>query len=181
MSWGTYPDKMGIHCNAHANNMAVKLPPVALLTRHAGGLGAANNNNVESSDQLDDEKSASSRNNKLLFLAPLDFDMAFTRDTYLPQVSGESLSFEQALVLEKNGFANSLSGSTFISTGVKNTRAVLDPVYNPISLAMRDTLVKAFFAGCSGGTDPHPASEALMQPCQDLIRLALCLTSHVVA
>lgn len=179
MSWGTYPDKMGIHCNAHANNMAVKQPPVALLTRHAGGVGAANNNNVETSHQLHNDDDP--RNKGLLFLAPLDFDMAFTRETYLPQVSGESLSFEQALILEKNGFANSLSGSTFISTGVKNTRAELSPAFSSISLAMRDTLVKAFFTACSGAADPHPVNESLMQPCQDLIRLALCLTSHVVA
>lgn len=44
ISWGTYPDKLGIHCNAHPNNLVL----------------------LDKGDY---------------FLAPLDFDMAFTEQS----------------------------------------------------------------------------------------------------
>ena len=54
ISWGTYPDAMGTHCNAHVNNMVV-LP-----------------SSTVASASLDAP-----------FLAPVDFDMAFTKDSFL--------------------------------------------------------------------------------------------------
>ncbi|KNC51960.1 uncharacterized protein AMSG_08206 [Thecamonas trahens ATCC 50062] len=48
ISWGTYPDAMGMHCNAHSNNMVLLAP-----AQHAVSPGA-------------------------FFLAPLDFDMAYS-------------------------------------------------------------------------------------------------------
>eukprot|EP01060_Flectonema_neradi_P024817 TRINITY_DN3368_c9_g1_i1.p1 TRINITY_DN3368_c9_g1~~TRINITY_DN3368_c9_g1_i1.p1 ORF type:complete len:823 (+),score=193.20 TRINITY_DN3368_c9_g1_i1:53-2470(+) len=55
VSWGTYKDSLGTHCNAHLNNLVVKDPK----------------------SNLPGDKS--------LLLAALDFDMSFTEDTYKPK------------------------------------------------------------------------------------------------
>jgi hypothetical protein len=91
--WGTYPDKLGIHCNAHVNNMVV-CPPVV---------------------------PASSPEHQLpRFLAPLDFDMAFDRAGFLPEaISGAvqklfPCDWEGIMRWERDmGFRPSLAGSNF--------------------------------------------------------------------
>jgi hypothetical protein len=64
VSWGTYADLMGTHCNAHANNMVVQIPTAA---------------------------AASGR-----LLAPLDFDMAYTREEFIEVRECWHLSFVDA-------------------------------------------------------------------------------------
>merc|ERR1712232_326240 len=90
ISWGTYPDAMGIHCNAHVNNLVVKPPGVGRATT---------------------------------FLAALDFDMAFTRESFLLEVAASHAgvgldSFEGVLEFEATmGMQTVLAGSDFTSTG----------------------------------------------------------------
>mmetsp|Transcript_8733 Transcript_8733/g.16229 ORF Transcript_8733/g.16229 Transcript_8733/m.16229 type:complete len:1331 (-) Transcript_8733:1773-5765(-) len=121
ISWGTYPDKTGIHCNAHANNMVVCDP----LSLHQS----------------------------TTCLAPLDFDMAFTKESFLPEVVkgfhqtgfpcewDELVKWEQAM-----GMRPSLAGSDFTSTGVSNEKVASNEnrVCNMIHLAFRDTIVHAY-------------------------------------
>eukprot|EP00930_Biecheleria_cincta_P096701 TRINITY_DN88510_c0_g1_i1.p1 TRINITY_DN88510_c0_g1~~TRINITY_DN88510_c0_g1_i1.p1 ORF type:complete len:962 (+),score=135.46 TRINITY_DN88510_c0_g1_i1:366-3251(+) len=154
ISWGTYPDAMGIHCNAHVNNLVVK-PPRA---------GRSNT-----------------------FLAALDFDMAFTREVFVPEAckshSNMGLdSFDGVLAFEvAMGMQTVLSGSDFTSTGVSNSVQVPES-HKALEIAMRDTLVTACDAAYIGGEDSHPLRSSAMQAvAHDLIRIALCLTSDVEA
>merc|ERR1712176_501632 len=128
ISWGTYPDAMGIHCNAHINNLVVKPETAGRPTS---------------------------------FLAALDFDMAFTRDNFLPEATATHASlgldtWEGVLEFEATmGMKTVLSGDDFASTGVANEVAV--PELHTISeMAVRDTLVTAYDAARAGGMDVHP-------------------------
>jgi hypothetical protein len=63
--WGTYQDAMGMHCNAHTNNL-VLLPERVMSGDHKG-------RSVTQDAQ---------------FLAMLDLDMAFTADSHLAETAG---------------------------------------------------------------------------------------------
>lgn len=71
INWGTYTDLLGTHCNAHANNLAIVYPS---LHRHSQNGGGAKEK------QKDDDPLHRS------LLAPLDFDMAFKREDFLPRL-----------------------------------------------------------------------------------------------
>ena len=66
ISWGTYSDAMGTHCNAHANNMVVRS-------------FSSTNLSMEEDD--------------FRFLAPLDFDMSFTKETFVMEATSGKDSF----------------------------------------------------------------------------------------
>jgi len=152
IAWGTYPDAMGIHCNAHVNNLVVK----------PQGRG----------------------DSPQTFLAALDFDMAFTKEGYLPEAisshAGMGLdSWEGVLNFEATmGMQMVLGGSDFASTGVANEAAVPQS-HATVEMALRDTLVAAYQAARDGGADAHPHTAEMQGAAYDLIRLALCLTTHV--
>lgn len=151
IAWGTYPDAMGIHCNAHVNNLVVKPP----------GVGRTNR-----------------------FLAALDFDMAFTQESFLAEAaashSGMGLdSWEGVLNFEATmGMKTVLAGSSFASTGVANASPV-PPSHAKVEMAVRDTLVAAYDSAREGGVDSHPAHAMMEEAARELIKLALCLTTHV--
>ncbi|CAK0833948.1 unnamed protein product, partial [Prorocentrum cordatum] len=154
IAWGTYADAMGIHCNAHANNLVVK-PPWS--------------------------------GRPCTFLAALDFDMAFTRDGFLPAAAAKEAAaagmglhtFEGVLSFEANmGMKMVLGGSDFASTGVAN-EAPVPSSHAVVEMALRDTLVTAYDAALQGGVDSHPHQTAMREAACYLIKLALCLTTHV--
>ncbi|CAE7577717.1 MOCS3-1 [Symbiodinium necroappetens] len=149
IAWGTYPDSLGIHCNAHSNNFAVKPP----------GCG-----------------------HQETFLAALDFDMAFTRENFLPEACESGAlgleSFDGILAFEANmGLKTVLSGSDFSNTGVQNAQA--PPSHKLLELAIRDTMVTACSEALAGICDPHPYSAGLKAVAYDVIKLSLCLTTEV--
>ncbi|CAK8992526.1 unnamed protein product [Durusdinium trenchii] len=150
ISWGTYADSMGIHCNAHINNFVVKGP--------CGLSGGAKT-----------------------FLAALDFDMAFTRQNFVPEALSQSSfldSFDAILAFEESmGMKMVLAGSDFASTGVANAKA--PESHRLMEMALRDTMVAAYTAALEKQTDPHPLTEERQRVSYDLIKLALCLTTHV--
>jgi hypothetical protein len=123
VSWGTYPDEMGTHCNAHANNL-VLLPEV---------------------DARADPKSG----RPTQWLSLLDLDMAFTRASYMvpgddpvpaPAESKRGAKgdvFDAALRLEVAGLRGTLAGDTDLSTGVTATAAALDDDATDIKWALR--------------------------------------------
>jgi len=153
VSWGTYRDSMGVHCNAHVNNFVVKPPSV---------------------------KGSST------FLAPLDFDMAFTRENYLPEVAERHAaasvgldSWEQLLNFEATmGMKTVLAGDDFASTGVSNAVPVAES-HSVVAMAMRDTLVAAYDAARSKGADNHPCDARMHSAAEELVKLALCLVTQV--
>lgn len=88
--WGTYVDDMGVHCNAHSNNFVIVAP------------------------EFQTALTADAKSEKVTLLAPLDFDMAFDRETFV----FESSKFDEWKVLEHNGLRMALAGDPNISTGV---------------------------------------------------------------
>ncbi|CAL1141600.1 unnamed protein product [Cladocopium goreaui] len=147
ISWGTYSDSMGIHCNAHINNFVVK------------AMDAGNDT----------------------FLAALDFDMAFTRENVLPEaLQANSLlsDFDAILNFEATmGMKMVLAGSDFASTGVANAKT--SESHRVLEVALRDTMVTAYAAALEGQSDAHPPQAELREASYDIIKLALCLTTHV--
>lgn len=71
--------------------------------------------------------------------------------------------------------------SDFANTGVANdAAAVALPASHAVpEIAFRDTLVTAYDAARAGAEDAHPVSPPLYEAAYDLIRLALCTTTHV--
>eukprot|EP00455_Lapot_gusevi_P023869 TRINITY_DN2478_c0_g1_i1.p1 TRINITY_DN2478_c0_g1~~TRINITY_DN2478_c0_g1_i1.p1 ORF type:complete len:528 (-),score=190.56 TRINITY_DN2478_c0_g1_i1:96-1592(-) len=117
------------------------------------------------------------------FLAPLDFDMAFVRDTFLfipPQ--GQTLNdvFDEWMILERKGLAMTLGGDDQISTGV-TAGCDLPPAYAPFRWALRDTLMAGFSHAIAGQADACPFDESLLVPSYALLRLALILTANEAA
>ena len=102
VSWGTYPDSLGTHCNAHANNMVV------LPTLTPAALAAA-----EAADAATEATGAPERPERSL-LAPLDFDMAFTEDAYV------FLSFFGGGVLVLHSFYAASTTTTTTTTTTTN-------------------------------------------------------------
>ncbi|ETO28191.1 hypothetical protein RFI_08942 [Reticulomyxa filosa] len=149
ISWGTYQDAFGYHCNAHCNNYVVTIA------------------NAEPANT-----------SPICWLSPLDFDMAFLENEYLPyhhpnwsewmekHVIGESEylkakrkkwikifdnqqvehSFKDIITLEINGNRLSLAGDPQISTGVQNTVPSnhSSPKHDFVKWVLRDMLVKGF-------------------------------------
>jgi hypothetical protein len=114
ISWGTYQDKMGFHCNAHANNLVLDI-----------------------------------QENQLLY--PVDFDMAFTRDSYVDldfqrEDSKDKIEsrFMDLLSLEKQGFLLTLSGDNQTSSGVKNLANLKTSAHESLRWILRDNLVHSF-------------------------------------
>jgi hypothetical protein len=117
-------------------------------------------------------------------LAPLDFDLAFTRDTYRPQtctVAEETEPLWKELIeMEKNGMRLSLGGLS-LNSGVEG-RADLPISIEPIRIALRDTMVLGFTAGYEGNADPQlPRTKPLSIHFSSLIRLALIMSENIIA
>lgn len=117
------------------------------------------------------------------FLAPLDFDLAFTRDSFQPDGCSDAKRIDelwqelrrmesQAMLLALGGFS--------INSGVEGRAEVASP-YEPIRIALRDTIVLGFDAGYGGNADSHPISEETAPLLRSLIRLALISSDSVIA
>lgn len=144
LSWGTYQDAIGGHCNAHANNFVILPPSEQKATGH--------------------------------LLAPLDFDMAFDRDSFLalhqPKAqtqpgaataaaasSASSSLWRETLLTELANCRGSLAGDGMCNTGV--TAVAETPAkYEPMKWALRDTLAMAFEDSFAGVSDRHPPAAA---------------------
>jgi hypothetical protein len=216
VSWGTYPDSMGTHCNAHANNMVV-LPPqshpaVATAADHAtADAGAAAASAAAGACSFSSSASASGSAgiggdatapsafpaapvaDEECLLAPVDFDMAFTQSSYLPELAtaacpGFDAAWPAVLALEAEGFYGTLAGSDFASTGVANRRrrrgsrdSGVEPG-DPRRVALRDTLCSGFRCGLAGLEDPRRASFAGRKAALDaLVKLCLVVTAGDIA
>ncbi|CAE8608433.1 unnamed protein product, partial [Polarella glacialis] len=128
VAWGTYPDALGIHCNAHVNNLVVKPPGVG---SESNFLAALDFDMAFTQENFLPEATASH--------ASLGLD------------SWEGiLNFEASM-----GMKMVLGGSDFASTGVSNATSAPES-HSLVELAMRDTLVAAYEAALKGGTDGHP-------------------------
>lgn len=76
------------------------------------------------------------------------------------------------------GMKTVLAGSEFTSTGVANEVTVPE-THALVEMALRDTLVSAYEAARCGETDAHPHHQAMYDAAYELVKLALCLTTHI--
>ena len=194
ISWGTYPDSMGTHCNAHANNMVV-LPPQKRTNapKDAAASGASNATPPTSSPTLPPAETLAAppirQVEEPCFLAPVDFDMAFTQASYLPELAtaacpGFDADWSAVMALEAEGFYGTLAGSDFASTGVANHshRAQTAEPGDPRRIALRDTLCSGFRKGLAGARDPRETSFLQRKTELDaLVRLCLVVTAGDIA
>jgi len=187
ISWGTYEDLLGRHCNAHANNFVVVDP------RSSGSSGSSSS-------------SSSSSSSGQYFLAPLDFDMAFTRDTFISSSSSSSssggggggsggsttsMTFDEIVVMEHQCCITSLAGDDYVSTGVGSSSSSsggggtsLTGPWALLRWGMRDTLVRGFLDGYRSSSSSSSSSSRLppgmIAAYHDVIKLALTITSQLV-
>jgi hypothetical protein len=155
LSWGTYEDLLGFHCNAHPNNLAVVMP-------------------AEKEDW------------NAPWLAPLDFDMAFTKQTFLkdldPKVNEEM--FREYLQMEKNGMRCSLAGDNQLNSGATGT-ANLPKVFENLRWALRDTILLGFMSAYNDFPDKHSIKnfdhKDWLFGARSLIELALIVTQNQIA
>lgn len=118
------------------------------------------------------------------FLAPLDFDLAFTRQSFQPAKATNSAEaqplWDELREMEANAMNLALGGLN-LNSGVEG-RADLPVSIDPIRIALRDTMVKASMGAYAENedafTEPVLALEAMFQP---LIRLALILSENITA
>jgi hypothetical protein len=140
ISWGTYTDRLGMHCNSHANNLCV-LPP---------GHGR--------------------------FLAPLDFDMAFSKEFF----DKDEKTFENWLTMEESSQAYSLGGSE-LNSGVRPEEVIKDPMVNDLRYALRDTILLGYRCGLTGEENSHKTMDELEKYWYCLIEMALMTTEDIIA
>jgi len=109
-------------------------------------------------------------------LAPLDFDMAYTENTF----SREKNDWDEWMYLEKSGMKLILAGDTETNSGVK-TNVQLSPQHTLIKYALRDTMMVAFNEAFEGKEDRHPPIPELDDNIYSLLNLALILTENETA
>mmetsp|Transcript_14522 Transcript_14522/g.19071 ORF Transcript_14522/g.19071 Transcript_14522/m.19071 type:complete len:541 (-) Transcript_14522:1239-2861(-) len=128
ISWGTYPDATGIHCNSHANNMVVR------ACRQQGDSFLC---------PLDFDMAYHISE----FLPTI---VQSQRQKVFPSKFEDIVSWEQSM-----GMRTSLAGSDFTSTGVTNIDSnsyyknegeneIKQKFLSIFSIAFRDTMVRAF-------------------------------------
>ena len=155
--WGTYVDALGMHCNAHANNLVVV---------HDVDVVAAHN----------------------ALLAPVDFDMAFTRSQFAPELNAGARNslfpaddFDALLEFEAlSGMRTTLAGSDFASSGVTGWSSLEDAAREERirRVLVLDTVVCAFDAAMAGAIDAHSVADVGVF--RELVCSALHHTSDVV-
>ena len=146
VSWGTFRDVTGTHCNAHGNNFVLRLP-----------------------------------NPSGLLLAPVDFDLAYTADSYVASRDADADRAEARsnIDLERHALALDIAGSRD-STGTRNDHAVPAP-YDALRWGLRDTAVRAYVLSVHGQPDQHPHQESIEPLCRALLELAILMTWDVTA
>ncbi len=162
--WGTFADTVGMHCNAHSNNFVVVL---------GGGSGTGfdddEHDTPDDSNNDDDDAAAP-------LLAPLDFDLAYTR-------AAADRDCSEYLAHEPPALANDLAMDPY-STGTRNDHVVA-PETARLHWALRDTLVHSYIAALSSAADAGLLLPAWAAGERDaaiaLLRLAVITTRDVVA
>lgn len=168
MSWGTYTDALcagrdQFHCNAHGNNVVLIDPRVST------------------------GQTAESRP----LVAALDFDMAFTAETYVDIRSGRvglsAMQMRRLCSFESASFLDSIaSGGRSSGTEAGDTAAFMSRLprgYQLVQQLLYDTFMLGYFRAYSGDERYHAAApdEALHRAADALMRLAVMMCADVVA
>ncbi|CAF0777046.1 unnamed protein product [Didymodactylos carnosus] len=161
ISWGTYSDALGIHCNAHTNNVVIK--PETMMTDSAQFLVAP----------LDFDMS---------------YTEASYWPQSLPQKEQQQQSFDEQLNLELSGFRMSLAGDFQSNSGVTKTVDMSDNQWESVRWLLRDTILSQFDVAYKTVKEQLHTNLSVQKTCLPplsdnqfhvmyaLIRLALILT-----
>jgi hypothetical protein len=208
INWGTYDDLLGNHCNSHPNNLVVLQEEDVILQMK------------EMKNDVDDllpsslsAPSSSCESNHLpvetssFFLAPLDFDLAFTKDSFIPSIpiqqehpsidSPIDSTMSQIITphqqhvdamwnelkeMEVNAMLLALGGLN-LNTGVEG-RAEIPLPFEPIRVGLRDTMVKSFNASYRNIADVEetaPKQSFSSKDVHSMIKLALILSENIIS
>ena len=153
VSWGTYDDALGTHCNAHPNNLVV-------LRSY-----------LEKPLEADDDKSF------IQLTAPLDFDMAYrTKDSFTPQDQ-----LKEYFHLERNSMAMCL-GRSAMNSGAEDMEDFEEcPELVPLVAALRDCTCFGFVHGLQALQPPPHASTQTFAALRSIVVAALKLSEDVIA
>ena len=110
------------------------------------------------------------------FLAPLDFDMAFTKECF----NRDEKLFDDWLIMEEKAQACSISGADF-NSGVREVEKISNPILDSLRWALRDTMLLGFYSALKDEKDVCPINPKLTKYCYSLIDLALITTLDVIA
>jgi hypothetical protein len=183
ISWGNFVDHTPEpHNNSHPNNLVVLPPPV---TRSEPGVCASGSGGWAA------------------LLAPLDFDMSYTRSEYFALMTGEvdDKEFDASLQREESEMLHNLCGD-MSSTGLEGIGSAIESetaAMQELHWALRDTLALGFKAGMhiakhrfdaaassgagssSKAVDPHPTCACVDAACRSLVQMALVLAADNVS
>lgn len=151
VSWGTFPDSMGTHCNSHANNMVVL--PFDLATSNQCLLAPVD---------LD-----------------LSFHRSGYIQELAAQYKGFDSDWVDLMGLERQGFYATLAGSDFASTGVGNTANSLDPRRIALRDTICAGFNVGVEGGGDENVGATVGDPARSRACAALVRLALISTTNV--
>ena len=145
--WGTYVDydTMGIHCNAHGDNMII------LSKEQARKKNNNNNENDNNNNNNNNSNIENNNDNKYQILAPIDFDMSFNYENAINV--WEEKSFNDITIVtdhfysEVNSLGGDIAGTTSVIEDVfTNIRAREQPkgFYNNLIWVLRDIIYIEF-------------------------------------
>lgn len=148
ISWGTFRDDLATHCNAHGNNVVI-LPPQADFGK-------------------DNE----------WWVAPLDFDMSFSKcEHWDPE------SFESEIVnYEISSMKMTIAGDSEMNSGVSEGALDINGPLSVLVTALRDTAVSGFMRGYEDFEKVHmECSPSDIEKAKAIIGLALIISANVIS
>ena len=162
LSWGTYDDPLGSHCNAHANNLV-------LLAENAEG------HNQTFLAPLDLDMSFTKDNFIFSY-----YKMAGRGAKIEKLEKKDESTWAQSLKQEATGFLKTIAGDMGGSTGVTNV-APMPRTMLPLKVALRDVVSRAFWSAYNKEKDVCPPDPKMRKPAYALLKQALIMTSQNLA
>jgi len=113
----------------------------------------------------------------------LDFDMAFTRQTFNKITSNgqrDDAMYDEWLKMEQNALKTALAGDENLNSGASGV-VHLDENMTILKWALRDTMVTGFLSAFDQKEDIHPMDSKMNIAIHALLKLALILTEKQIA
>lgn len=202
ISWGTYADLMGVHCNAHTNNLVLRAeanataPFLAMLDldmaftkkSHMFGYKELKQRQQQQGQQPNSSTAGGSDGKREVGANATPQDKTKDSDgsgeaaaDSKTKVDRDDAKFDEWMGLELNQLKMALAGYPDISTGIKFADVQLSTEHTNLKWALRDTMTCAFEAAVAGRPDAHPLIPQLTPICYSLLRLALITTVQNIA
>ncbi|KAI6652275.1 hypothetical protein LOD99_7290 [Oopsacas minuta] len=114
------------------------------------------------------------------FLAPVDFDLSFTREGFFSPYTKELDDdlFDSWIDMETSEMARALGGET-VNTGVSTSEHLLQKDYSILEIALRDTIVLGYLAGINCKENIRPIPPYIKDVLHIIIELALIASDRL--